>query len=343
MSRSLFPGQFRAAQAQDPPPAAQDPPAAGKARSKTQRRRKAARAPPRAPRRGHEGSEGRFRSNHRFGRQLPARYCSDLGGALRELPQPGTPGCGQGQACDDVVRQADARHARRQGHRAWETRHKPPGLAAQGGRAAADASGGNNNGLSDEAIARFEQWIKAGATLDAGLDAKADIKSYAASLQEVENAIARLSAKDRQQLVEKAGRDRWKKTNPSLTPEITSSSHFVLFHKLPNDRATNLVKAMEIQLTQLKRVLGGSAAEGVEKVSLYVFNSPKDFIEFARTIENRELDASSVSTGRLSIPEPYIAAVDPLGGKKEEPVATRRGLAAGRQRRKRPPTPSTAP
>ena len=49
---------------------------------------------------------------------------------------------------------------------------------------------------------------------------------------------------------------------------------------------------METQFTQLKRLLGAPATDWVEKVSLYVFNSRKDFVEFARTIENREVDAS---------------------------------------------------
>jgi hypothetical protein len=185
--------------------------------------------------------------------------------------------------------------------------------------------GGNSSGLSQEAIAKVEQWIKAGARLDSGIDPQAALASYAFTPDQVRrNAIARMSPKEREDRIEKTGRDRWKKTNPKLTPEISSSLHFVLFHNLPKDRASNLVKTMEIQLTQLKRALGGPATEWAEKVSLYVFNSHNDFVEFVRTIENREIDASVVASGQLSIPQPYVTAVDPQAGKKDEPAMPRR-------------------
>jgi len=185
--------------------------------------------------------------------------------------------------------------------------------------------GGNNNGLSEEAIGKIEQWIKAGARLDAGLDPKAAMETYASSPEQVRrNQLARMGPEDRKQKVEAAGRDRWKQTNPKLTPEITSGEHFVLLSNLPKDRAANAIKVAEAQHNQLKRLLGVPAAEWVEKVSLYVFNDRKDFIEFARTIENREVDASVSSSGRLTVPQPYIAIIDPLKGKKEEPAVFRR-------------------
>jgi hypothetical protein len=185
--------------------------------------------------------------------------------------------------------------------------------------------GGNNNGLSEEAIGKLEQWIKAGARLDAGLDPKVALETYAATPEQMRRSkLAKMSAKDRDQLVETTGRDRWKKTNPKLKPEITSSPRFALFSNLPRDRADNALKVMETELSQLKRVLGGPATDWVEKVSLYVFNSPKDFIEFARTVENREVDATVTFSGNLAVAEPYVVVVDPQGGKKDDPAAARR-------------------
>ena len=85
-----------------------------------------------------------------------------------------------------------------------------------------------------------------------------------------------------------------------------------------------MVKAMETQYTNLKRLLGSPAADWVEKVSLYVFNDRKDFVEFARTVEHREVSAAVSASGNLAEPQPYVAVVDPLGGKKEDPSAARR-------------------
>jgi mono/diheme cytochrome c family protein len=192
--------------------------------------------------------------------------------------------------------------------------------------------GGNNNGLAEEAIGKIEEWIKAGARLDAGLDPKAPIETYAASPDQVRrNQLARISPKDRDQKTESVGRDRWKQTNPKLTPAITSGDHFVLFSNLPKDRAANVIKVAEAQQGQLKRLLGGPATDWVEKVGLYVFNDRKDFVEFARTIENREVDASTSSSGHLSGPQPYIVLVDPLVGKKDEPAAVSRRRPRGRR------------
>jgi Planctomycete cytochrome C len=185
--------------------------------------------------------------------------------------------------------------------------------------------GGNNNGLSADAIGKLEGWIKAGARLDAGLDPKAAMETYASSPEQVRRRqLAKMSPKDREQQVDTAGRDRWKQTNPKLRPEITTAEHFVLFSNLPKDRAANAIKLLEAQHSQLKRLLGASATDWVEKVSLYVFNDRKDFVEFARTIENREVDAGVSSSGNLTVPRPYVVVVDPLAGKKEEPAATRR-------------------
>ena len=198
--------------------------------------------------------------------------------------------------------------------------------------------GGNNNGLSEEAIGKIEQWIKAGARLDAGLDPKVAMETYASSPEQVRrNQLAKTSPQDRGKKVEAAGRDRWKQTNPKLTPEITSGEHFVLFSNLPKDRAANAIKVAEAQHSQLKRLLGAPATDWVEKVSLYVFNDRKDFIEFARTIENREVDASVSSSGHLTVPQPYIVVVDPLAGKKEEPAASRRKPRSKRGEEKESP------
>jgi hypothetical protein len=62
----------------------------------------------------------------------------------------------------------------------------------------------------------------------------------------------------------------------------------------------------------------------VEKLSLYVFNSRNDFIEFVRAGEGHDVEPDVHFSIKLGIPEPYLAVVDPSGGKKEEPAARRR-------------------
>jgi hypothetical protein len=190
---------------------------------------------------------------------------------------------------------------------------------------------GGNQVLSDAAIATVERWVKEGAKLDLGLDPKKPIESYAASSEQVRRAqAARLPQGERDKEVEAAGLKRWKQANPKVKPDIVRGEHFVMFSMLPRDRAGSTLKVMETQYGHIRRMLGAAAANWVEKVGVYVFASRSDFIEFVRSVENREVESGDMSTGRLAVPQPYVAVVDPLGGRAEEPGAARR---KGRTRR----------
>jgi Planctomycete cytochrome C len=194
--------------------------------------------------------------------------------------------------------------------------------------------GGNNNGLAADVISRFENWVKAGATLDAGLDPKAPIESYAASLDDFERSkLAKLSPKDREAKIQSVGLERWKKANPNLKPEITPGEHFVLFSNLPKDRAVSTVKALDAQHGNLRRLIGPGATDWVEKVSLYVFDDRKDYVEFVRTIQQGEVDPEESGRGDLRIAEPYVVVPDPHDSGKTEPAAKRK--TGGRRRGER--------
>ncbi len=189
---------------------------------------------------------------------------------------------------------------------------------------------GGNNRMSDEAIAKIEQWVKEGAKLDAGIDPKKPIKSYAASPEQVARTRSPgCRPQERDKKVEAVGLERWKQANPKLKPEIVPGEHFVMFSNLPRDRATSTLKVMETQYGHLKRLLGSPSTDWVEKVSLYVFSSRKDFIEFVRTVESREVEADSSRVGE---------AVDPatLPGGRRSRGGQERGTggrqAAGRGR-----------
>jgi len=184
---------------------------------------------------------------------------------------------------------------------------------------------GANQVLSDEAIAKVERWVKEGAKLDRGLDPKKPIDSYAASTEQVRRAqVARLPQAERNKEVEAAGLRRWKQANPKLKPDIVPGEHFVMFSNLPRDRAGSTLKVMEAQYGHIRRILGAAAGNWVEKVGIYVFASRNDFIEFVRSVESHDVEADEASIGRLAVPQPYVAVVDPLGGRKEEPGAGKR-------------------
>lgn len=185
---------------------------------------------------------------------------------------------------------------------------------------------GNDLGLSQAAVAKIERWIKAGAGLDPGLDAKAAFQSYAATPEELRRLeFASLSVQERDKKVEEAGKARFAQANPQLKPEITRGDHFFLFGNLPKERAAQAVRVLESQYGNLEKILGAESTDWPEKVGVYVFNDQKDLIEFIRTVEAREVEPEVQATARLSVAEPYVAVLDPAHGGREVSTTSRSG------------------
>lgn len=185
--------------------------------------------------------------------------------------------------------------------------------------------------LAEETIAKLSRWVSEGARLDAGIGPEAQLSSYAPTPEEMRRAeLSRLSAEDRDKQVEAASLDRWKKSGAE-TPTISSGSGVLLFSHLPEDRAEALIRTLDAELKAVRSLLGPVAApalSGPEKISVYVFNDPLRYIEFVRSVENREVETGAQAHGNLGVQAPYIAAVDPLKG-EAEPTSTRK---AGRTR-----------
>jgi mono/diheme cytochrome c family protein len=200
---------------------------------------------------------------------------------------------------------------------------------------------GANNNLSEEAIARIESWVKAGARLDAGIDPKALLVSYAPTTEQLRAAeLRKLSTAERDKMVETVAQKRWKQASPKNKPEVTSGANFLLFSTLPKDRATAALKGMDAAHAQLRAILsrpGAPALDWPEKTSLFVFPDSTSLVEFVRTLENRELEAGDTGTANFATAEPYIAVVDTLGGRADpgssggarRPARARRGEDGG--------------
>jgi Planctomycete cytochrome C len=184
---------------------------------------------------------------------------------------------------------------------------------------------GNNRTLADEAIAKIEQWIKQGAKLDSGVAPGATLESYAASPDQVRRSqLAKQPVSERDKKVEEVGLARWKLAGAKSKPEVVPGEHFVLFSNLPRERAASVLKPMETQYSHLKRLLGSPSMDWVEKVSLIVLSNRTQFIEFVRSEDKRDPEAYESSNAHLNVPQPYVVAVDPLGGRKDEPTLRRK-------------------
>ena len=194
-------------------------------------------------------------------------------------------------------------------------------LRIQGEETPKMPQGGNRN-LSEVAITKIESWVKAGAILDAGIDPKAPMAKYAASPEDLRKAeLAKLPAQQRDKLVETSGLERWKKAS-KLKPEVASNTHFVLFSTLSKERSTAALKVLDTQYTQVRSLLGPKSVEWGEKASLFVFPNAATYVEFVRAMENRDIEAGDVGSAKMTIPQPYVAVVDPTGGRDEPSTAS---------------------
>jgi hypothetical protein len=195
---------------------------------------------------------------------------------------------------------------------------------------------GNNNNLGQEAIEKIARWVQAGARLDTGVDPKAKLATYAPSTDQLRDAeLKKLPADQRDKMVEEAGMKRWKQASPKTTPEVTPSAHFLLFSKLPKDRAQAVTKGAESAYKELQTILsrpGAPALDRAEKTSLFVFNSASSLVEFVRSQENRELEQGVLGSANFEVNEPYVAVLDPLGG-REEPSGPSGKRKASRSKR----------
>ena len=194
---------------------------------------------------------------------------------------------------------------------------------------------GNRDNLAGVTIEKIEKWVQAGAPLDTEISPAATLASYAATPeQRKRDELAKIAPDQRDKQIQEVGLERWKKASPKNTPEVTSSKNFLLFGTLPKDRATATLKTMEAQLPTLHALLGHPGAKAlswVEKTSLYVFNDTTSLVEFIRTIESRETEASTLGTAKLSVEQPYVAVVDPLGG-RAEPITSKKAARSRRDR-----------
>jgi len=195
---------------------------------------------------------------------------------------------------------------------------------------------GANRALSAAAVEKVSAWVKAGAVLDKGIDPKAQLSSYAASPEDLRKAeLAKLPHDERDKQTEAAGLARWKKASPKTTPEVASSTHFLLFSTQPKERAGVTVKAVESQFGAVRGLLGASAVDWGEKASLFVFHDAASFAEFVRGNENRDVERGDTGTARFNIPQPYVAVLEPAGGRSGESSAPEKASPAPRKGRSR--------
>jgi hypothetical protein len=159
-------------------------------------------------------------------------------------------------------------------------------------------------------------------------DGAPEAKAKAAARPGRPSGPARKPSEEQDRQTEETGLARWKKAGVD-PPAVTPGGRFLLFGKLPPDRAKALLKAMDAQVNPLRVLLqgipsAGSVLAGPEKIGLYVFLDEDDYLAFVRANEGREVEPGTLAHGNLVVESPYLAAVDPLKGGDEPKGASRK-------------------
>jgi mono/diheme cytochrome c family protein len=180
---------------------------------------------------------------------------------------------------------------------------------------------GNNNQLSGEAIATIERWVKAGARLDARIDPRATLKSYALTLDKLRaDALKKMPSADLDLWIISAAYERWRQASPDIKPEVTLGTRFIIFSTLPKDREVAGMLGMDKAYMLLRTILSAPNASALDwraKPSLFVFSDRNSLVEFVRTQENRQLVDGETGTANFGVKEPYAVVIDPLGARQE--------------------------
>jgi hypothetical protein len=191
--------------------------------------------------------------------------------------------------------------------------------------------------LAPETIERISNWVKAGAILDAGKSPTALLASYAAKPEDIRKAqLSKLNPSERDARLIELANTRWKKASPTgPKPEVASVDrlHFLLFGDIPKDRAVASLKVIEGQYVRLRNLLSTRAKNTPnfdEKVSIYAFKDRATYVEFVRSVENREVEQGTQAHAKLAVDGPYIACIAPQGGSEAPATQAKK---AGRAKR----------
>ncbi len=133
-----------------------------------------------------------------------------------------------------------------------------------------------------------------------GKDPKAPLTSYAATPEQLRAELAKLSVAERDKLVETKGLEQQEEGESQGDPQVTPGKNFMLFGVLPKGRVTSTLKVVDAQYPRIVGLISPSgSSESLEKIGLYVFNERSHFVEFVRSMENREVDKLDQGTASL--------------------------------------------
>jgi hypothetical protein len=187
--------------------------------------------------------------------------------------------------------------------------------------------------LRAELIEKIETWVKEGAKFDGA--PKFTPNSTLAEIvpspeEELKMKVAAMSESELLELHKEKAKEHWAASNPSKTPEMAETDHFIVMGTLPQNEIEQAGQWAENAVKDLGRMFGKSPKEAVwkGKLTIHLFADRHEYTEHAMVIESREVPRDilghqfkMIETSYAAVPKPAEEAPASLKGLVVEQVA----------------------
>jgi hypothetical protein len=187
--------------------------------------------------------------------------------------------------------------------------------------------------LRRDLIEKIETWVKEGAKFDGA--PKFTPNSTLAEIvpspeEELKLKVAAMSDSELLELHKEKAKEHWAAGNPSKTPDMTETDHFIVMGTLPENQLDQAGQWAENAVKDLGRMFGKSPKDAIwkGKLTIHLFADRHEYTEHAMVIENREVPRDilghqfkMIETSYAAVPKPAEDSPASLKGLVVEQVA----------------------
>ena len=181
--------------------------------------------------------------------------------------------------------------------------------------------------LRDDLIEKVETWVKQGAKFDGA--PKFTPNSTLAEIvpspeEELKMKVAAMSEPELLELHKEKAKEHWAAGNPSKTPQMTETDHFIVMGTLPQNELDQAGQWAEIAVKDLGRMFGKSPKDAIwkGKLTIHLFADRHEYTEHAMVVESREVPREIRAHQFKMIETSYAAVSKPA----EDSPASLKGL-----------------
>lgn len=187
--------------------------------------------------------------------------------------------------------------------------------------------------LRNDLIEKIETWVTQGAKFDGA--PKFTPNSTLADIvpspeEELKMKVAAMSEPELLELHKEKAKEHWAAGNPSKTPAMAETDHFIVMGTLPQNELDQAGQWAENAVKDLGRMFGKSPKDAIwkGKLTIHLFADRHEYTEHAMVVENRDVPRDilghqfkMIETSYAAVPKPVDDSRASLKGLVVEQVA----------------------